>query len=239
MGISHLFDRILKQSGLSLSLKDFQSFSDSQKPETPSLLWLMRQIGKYEKKLEEQITKSRGQMRRPGREDLPTEPIESNLIDGHTEEDYFRSAHGARAGLVDKGLITAHSGYLFRDWIYLLQHLYIVQEDCGSSQGLDAEKFNKRQIIDTRFDVKGNLIRTTENGLQFRSPWTCQAKDDGGHPGICQKCYGYDPATCKLPDIGLPVGILAAQALGERISQGTLKSFHTGGVAQKEKKGSP
>jgi len=30
---------------------------------------------------------------------------------------------------------------------------------------------------------------------------------------------------------------LAAQALGERISQETLKSFHTGGTAQKEKKG--
>jgi len=30
---------------------------------------------------------------------------------------------------------------------------------------------------------------------------------------------------------------LAAQALGERISQETLKSFHTGGIAHKEKKG--
>jgi hypothetical protein len=30
---------------------------------------------------------------------------------------------------------------------------------------------------------------------------------------------------------------LAAQALGERISQETLKSFHTGGTVQKEKKG--
>ena len=235
--ISQLFDRILKKSGLSLSLNDFQNFADSPNSETSCLLWLMRQIGKYGKGLEAQITQKRGEMRRPGREDVLTEPIQSNLINGHTEKDYFCSAHGARAGLVDKGLITAHSGHLLRNWIYRLQHLYIVQKDCGSTEGLDANKFDTEQILDFRFDLKGFLIKNIERGIQFRSPWTCKAKDAGGHPGICQKCYGHDPATGKLPDIGLPVGILAAQALGERISQETLKSFHTGGTAQIEKKG--
>ena len=51
-----MFDRILKKSGLRLSLKDFQSFSDSENLETPGLLWLMRQIGKYGEDLEKQIT---------------------------------------------------------------------------------------------------------------------------------------------------------------------------------------
>ncbi len=176
-------------------------------------------------------------MRRPGKEDAFTDPIQSNLINGHTEEDYFQSAHGARAVLVDKGLITAKSGELLRNWIYLLQHLYIVQEDCGTSEGLDADEVDESQLLHTRFNVKGQLIHKIEEGLKFRSPWTCQAQDPAGHPGICQKCYGYDPATGDLPEIGLPVGILAAQALGERISQETLKSFHTGGVVQEGKKG--
>ena len=235
--ISQLFDRILKKSGLSLSLNDFQSFSDSPNSETSCLLWLMRQIGKYGQGLEAQITQKRGEMRRPGREDVLTESIQSNLIKGHTEKDYFCSAHGARAGLVDKGLITAHSGSLFRYWIYLLQHLYIVQKDCGCAEGLDADKFDKEQILGSRFDLKGFLVENVEKGIRFRSPWTCQAKDAGGHPGICQKCYGLDPSTGQLPEMGLPIGILAAQALGERISQGTLKAFHTGGAAQKEKEG--
>jgi len=235
--ISHLFDRILKRSGLSLSLTDFQSFPNLQKSETPCLLWLMRQIGKYGQDLETQITQELGKMRRPGRDDALSEPIKTNLINGHTEKDYFYSAHGARAGLVDKGLITAHSGQLLRDLIYRSQHLYIVQNDCGCLGGLDGEKFDAEQILDARFDVKGILIKNLDKDLQFRSPWTCSAKDEEGHHGICQKCYGYDPATRGLPDIGLPIGILAAQALGERISQETLKSFHTGGVAQKEKKG--
>ena len=116
MGISKLFDRILKESGLSLSLRDFKTFSDASKSTNASMLELMRQIGKYGKELELQITKMRGPMRRPGRVDIPTDPVKSNLIDGHSEDDYFLTAHGARAGLVDKGLITAHSGHLLRDW---------------------------------------------------------------------------------------------------------------------------
>ena len=92
-------------------------------------------------------------------------------------------------------------------------------------------------MFTVRFNLNGMLIQNMDKGIQFRSLYTCTAKDRCGHPGICQKCYGCDPATGDLPDIGLPVGILAAQALGERISQETLKSFHEGGVEQKEKKG--
>jgi DNA-directed RNA polymerase subunit beta' len=178
-------------------------------------------------------------MRRPGRDNVPTVPIKSNFLCGHNEKEYLISAHGARAGLVDKGLITAHSGHLLRNWIYLLQHLLIVQEDCKTSLGLNADIFIKdqHQILGTRYDVAGVLISKVENGLIFRSPWSCMAKDKKGHSGVCQKCYGKDPATGKLPDIGLPVGILAAQALGERISQETLKSFHSGGTEQEGKKG--
>ncbi len=237
LSISNLFHNTLKASGLSLSLMDFQCFSDIKEITYPSMLWLMRQIGKYGTDLEKQITKERGPMRRPERKNVPTEPIKSNLINGHTEEDYFISAHGARAGLVDKGLITAHSGHLLRDWIYRLQHLYIVEKDCRTVEGIDAENIEKEQILGNRFDLQGRLIDYIEKGTQFRSPLNCQGKDKNGHPGICQKCYGYDPSTRNLPEVGLPVGIMAAQALGERVSQETLKSFHEGGKVQEEKKG--
>ena len=237
--ISLLFDCALKQSGLSLSLKDFKVFKDATEKESPSMLELMRQCGKYNRDLEWQITKNRGKMRRPGRDNVLTDPITSNLLGGHNEKEYLVSAHGARAGLVDKGLITAHSGHLLRDWIYLLQHLIIVQADCKAAQGLNADTFieDQHQISGTRYDVTGNMISKIEPGLIFRSPWSCMAEDEKGHPGVCQKCYGKDPATGKLPDIGLPVGILAAQALGERISQETLKSFHSGGTEQEGTEG--
>jgi hypothetical protein len=188
--IANLFDQKLKSSGLSLSLMDFQFFSNEKETAYPSMLWLMRQIGKYGTDLENQIMKERGPMRRPGRISEYTSSIESNLINGHTEKDYFISAHGARSGLVDKGLITAHSGHLLRDWIYLLQDLYIVQDDCGTTEGLHADNFDTGQILGKRFDIAGSIIENVGESTMFRTPLKCQAKDENGHPGICQKCYG-------------------------------------------------
>jgi hypothetical protein len=147
------------------------------------------------------------------------------------------SAHGARAGLVDKGLITSYSGYFLRDLIYKLQHLYIIEEDCRASNGLIADNIDHDQILGNRFVVDDSLANEITKETPFRSPLTCTGKDSLNHAGICQKCYGLDPATGKLPEIGLPVGILAAQAIGERVSQETLKSFHTGGKVETEKKG--
>ena len=50
--------------------------------------------------------------------------------------------------------------------------------------------------------------------------------------GTCAKCYGYDLAYNKLVKVGTPVGIIAAQSIGEPGTQLTLRTFHTGGVAE-------
>ena len=233
--ISILFQDALKRSGLSLSLSDFSD--ETSNGYAPSLLWFLRKSGKYSEDIEKQIVLKRGEMRRPGRDDEFTKPIESCLLDGHSEGEYLCSAHGARAGLVDKGLITSYSGYFLRDLIFRLQHLYIVEEDCRTSKGLIADNVDHDQIAGTRFGLDGDLVNAITKDTPSRSPLTCTAKDSLNHAGICQKCYGLDPATGKLPEIGLPVGILAAQAIGERVSQETLKSFHTGGKVETEKKG--
>jgi RNA polymerase Rpb2, domain 6/RNA polymerase Rpb1, domain 2/RNA polymerase Rpb1, domain 5/RNA polymerase Rpb2, domain 7/RNA polymerase Rpb2, domain 3 len=138
-------------------------------------------------------------MRRSGRKER-TEPIESGLLDGHTEAEYFLACHGARAGLVDKGLNTAPAGSLLRKLIYQAQRVFITMDDCGNGSS------------------SGETPRT-------RSPLHCEATDTHGAPGICQRCYGIDPATREPPVLGLPVGILAAQAVGERTTQITLRTF--------------
>ena len=68
------------------------------------------------------------------------------------------------------------------------------------------------------------------NGVMVRSPLTCQADI-----GVCQHCYGWDlskrhlqPATRRFPDLGLPVGIIAGQSIGERGTQLTMRTFHSG-----------
>ena len=55
---------------------------------------------------------------------------------------------------------------------------------------------------------------------------TCKTKD-----GACQKCYGYDLGINKVVRMGSPVGVVAAQAIGEPGTQLTMRTFHIGGVA--------
>ena len=62
--------------------------------------------------------------------------------------------------------------------------------------------------------------------VQVRSPLTCEM-----HQGICSKCYGVDLSTFNLVEVGLSVGIIAAQSIGEPGTQLTMRTFHTGGVA--------
>jgi DNA-directed RNA polymerase subunit beta' len=49
--------------------------------------------------------------------------------------------------------------------------------------------------------------------------------------GIPQKSYGIDMATGAIVDKAQPVGVIAAQSVGEPGTQLTLKTFHAGGVA--------
>lgn len=234
--LSRLLMPALKHSGLSLSLPDFIPLAEApQKEKMPSFLWFLRQTAKYNEDLEKQLITSRGLMRRPG-DDKPTTEIPSSLMEGHSEMEYLITAHGARSGLVDKGVITAPAGSELRKWIYHLQHLYVVEMDCKSLSGFDSHSVDAGQIVGIRYDTTGGIINELREDQKFRSPLTCNGRDPEGNPGICVKCYGNDPATGRLPEIGLPVGILAAEAIGERVSQETMKSFHTGGTQKTESK---
>ena len=50
--------------------------------------------------------------------------------------------------------------------------------------------------------------------------------------GICQKCYGEQPLTKIYYDIGLPVGVIAAQFIGERGTQLSMRTVHSAGTTQ-------
>jgi len=50
--------------------------------------------------------------------------------------------------------------------------------------------------------------------------------------GVCSQCYGWDLGKNQIVKIGEAVGIIAAQAIGEPGTQLTMRTFHTGGVAE-------
>jgi DNA-directed RNA polymerase subunit beta' len=63
-------------------------------------------------------------------------------------------------------------------------------------------------------------------GVKMRSPLTCELEK-----GICAKCYGIDLSRKRLVEVGVAVGIISAQSIGEPGTQLTMRTFHTGGVA--------
>jgi len=74
------------------------------------------------------------------------------------------------------------------------------------------------------------LAALIESGVaappRVRSPLTC-----ADPRGVCATCYGWDLSTRRRVRVGDPVGIVAAQSIGEPGTQLTLRSFHSGGVA--------
>ena len=63
-------------------------------------------------------------------------PVKSSFREGLTALEYFISTHGARKGLADTALRTADSGYLTRRLIDVSQDVIILEEDCGTTEGV-------------------------------------------------------------------------------------------------------
>ncbi|HEY6553504.1 MAG TPA: DNA-directed RNA polymerase subunit beta', partial [Vicinamibacteria bacterium] len=62
--------------------------------------------------------------------------------------------------------------------------------------------------------------------VRIRSVLSCESRR-----GVCALCYGRDLATGKLVEMGMAVGVIAAQSIGEPGTQLTMRTFHIGGTA--------
>ena len=79
------------------------------------------------------------------------------------------------------------------------------------------------EIIDEVMAKKIDEAGITE--VVIRSPINCESRY-----GMCVKCYGWDIGTKKIVGIGMPVGVVAAQSVGEPGTQLTLKTKHAAGA---------
>lgn len=192
-----------------------------------------------------------------GGADVIETPIKSNFKEGLTVLEYFVSTHGARKGLADTALKTADAGYLTRRLVDVAQNAIITMEDCGTNRGVNmtvlkegnevvqtlAERIQGRTavediidpvtgkiLVEAGYEISNKMARTIQNhgiiAVHVRSTLTCEAER-----GICAKCYGRNLSTLKPVMIGDPVGIIAAQSIGEPGTQLTLRTFHIGGAA--------
>jgi DNA-directed RNA polymerase subunit beta' len=186
-------------------------------------------------------------------------PIKSNYREGLTVLEYFTAARGARKGLADTALRTADSGYLTRRLVDVAHNVIIREEDCGTHDGIEvsdivdngqvieklSERLLGRYLAEDLTDEAGNVIisrdklltesdvgKITGLGIEkvkIRSVLACRC-----HHGVCAKCYGSNLATGEPMNLGEAAGIIAAQSIGEPGTQLTMRTFHTGGVANKD-----
>ncbi len=178
-------------------------------------------------------------------------PTKSNFRQGLTIFEYVTSARGSRKGLTDSAIKTADAGYLTRRLSDVSHDAIIRMEDCGVEQGIEISKTHRRDSFLGRIlgrilveDVKdgrkvvakqgevinGKLAQEIDElegveSVHVHSPMTCQARK-----GLCQKCYGWDFSTREMVNIGVPVGIIAAQSIGEPGTQLTMRVKHSGGI---------
>ncbi len=71
--------------------------------------------------------------------------------------------------------------------------------------------------------VLKDIMDSSATIVCVRSVLTCETEE-----GVCQKCYGLDLASSRMANIGIPVGIIAAQSIGEPGTQLTMRTFHSG-----------
>ncbi len=185
-------------------------------------------------------------------------PIKGNFRQGLSIFEYVASARGSRKGLTDSALKTANAGYLTRRLVDVSHDVIVRADDCGTTEGIlvsahevgrtalfadrivgryAAEKIvskkTKKEIVKageeiTEEAVKQIIAGEVEEAI-VRSAITCQLEY-----GICARCYGWDFSTRRTVESGVPVGVTAAQSIGEPGTQLTMRTRYVAGAVMQD-----
>lgn len=174
-------------------------------------------------------------------------PVVRSYSKGLTPAEYFAASFGTRKGVIDVKTATADAGFYGKQ-LTQMAHRLLVTADDDEDEERQATAHNRGMPTDVDDpDNEGALLarpvgaykRNTvltpkilrdlkESGVKdilVRSPLV-GGPEDGG---VYAKDVGYREKG-RMPPVGDYVGIAAAQALSEPVSQSQLSSKHSGGV---------
>jgi DNA-directed RNA polymerase subunit beta' len=225
-----------------------------EKDSTNDIYWMVKPGARGNWGQVAQLAAMKGLVANPGGKTIEL-PIQSNLKEGFSVLEYFIATHGGRKGKSDTALKTAEAGYLTRRLVDAVQDILITENNCETTDGIlitnkeserIGEKFEKRifgrtlandLVIDGKTiakrddEIDADLLEIFHehkvDAVMIRSIMTCETEK-----GLCAKCYGRDLSDNKPVLLGTPVGIIAAQSIGEPGTQLTMRTFHMGGVAE-------
>ena len=179
-------------------------------------------------------------------------PVKAGYMQGLTPLEYFTGTRGTRKAVIDIALKTADAGYLTRRLVDVSQDVFTIDDDSddAADPGFALLRADAATIgvsyasrLEGRYaaeDVKGHIkagelftketaeaIDADENldGIKIRSALSATSVH-----GVPQKSYGIDPATGNLVTSHNPIGVIAAQSIGEPGTQLSLDSKHRSGA---------
>ena len=179
-------------------------------------------------------------------------PIRSNYTHGMSSLEAFVATRGARQGLISTALKTAESGYLTRRLVDVAQDVFSVEDRADEvDPGFTVYRSDSEETMISfkdrlygRFTAEAIPGYIEADQLVTREIADAIEKDESikeakiqsvlstsNLSGIPQKSYGIDMATGLLVSPAEPVGVIAAQSVGEPGTQLTLNTFHSSGVA--------
>ena len=178
-------------------------------------------------------------------------PIRSNFKKGLSSLEAFVATRGARKGLIDTALKTADSGYLTRRLVDVSQDVFTVEDTEGDDDGYIIYRSETEEtMIDfgnrlvgryTAHEIPGHIgadelitreiADAIDNDSSITEVSIQSVLSTNNLRGIPRKSYGIDMSTGKMVANSQPVGVIAAQSVGEPGTQLTLNTFHSSGVA--------
>ena len=176
-------------------------------------------------------------------------PVRSNYKQGLSPLEYFTATRGTRKALIDIALRTADSGYLTRRLVDVAQDVFTIEEDAadpgfpvyrsdsaliGVTLGSRLEgryaaetvkpHAKKNQLITQKIADAINADETIEQ-VRVKSVLSCTSVR-----GVSKQSYGIDLATGEVVADSYPIGVIAAQSIGEPGTQLSLDSKHRSGA---------
>ena len=159
--------------------------------------------------------------------------ITRSYAEGLTAAEHWISGNEARHNVVQSYTAIAEPGDMSKVMINNMYPMVITQDDCGTLNGIavpstdgdivdrylskDQAGFHRNTAITKAI---ATVLREKVPTVYVRSPMTCEAKS-----GLCRKCQGLNE-NGKPHDIGINVGVRAAQTISEPLSQMALSSKH-------------
>lgn len=159
--------------------------------------------------------------------------IRHSYSEGLTPAEYWVTMPEIRANEVQARISVSEPGEVAKVLVNNMTNQVITRVDCGTSAGIRMA-ITDSHILDRHTQADRGLPRNTLvtpqiiqqlkikniHDVMIRSPMTCAATH-----GICQMCQGLDEKG-NLHTIGRNVGVRAAQALAEPLTQMALSARH-------------